>query len=140
MAESERFELSIQRSPYTRFPGVLLQPLGQLSMLDSQDIFYCRHNTRYYILCSFICQRKFLINKNSRTQKPPACLTRILQDGRPKTSCCRIDTPATGSFVLPFIIKPQEPPAFETLQESYQLFALRSVHQGHHPAPIRLTY
>ena len=31
MAESERFELSVQRSPYTRFPGVLLQPLGQLS-------------------------------------------------------------------------------------------------------------
>ena len=31
MAESERFELSVQCSPYTRFPGVLLQPLGQLS-------------------------------------------------------------------------------------------------------------
>ena len=31
LAESERFELSIQVSPYTRFPGVLLQPLGQLS-------------------------------------------------------------------------------------------------------------
>ena len=59
MAESERFELSIQRSPYTRFPGVLLQPLGQLSMLDSQDIFYCRHNIGYYILCLYICQRKF---------------------------------------------------------------------------------
>lgn len=33
MAESERFELSIQVSPYTRFPGVLLQPLGQLSTM-----------------------------------------------------------------------------------------------------------
>ena len=31
MAESERVELSVQCSPYTRFPGVLLQPLGQLS-------------------------------------------------------------------------------------------------------------
>ena len=40
MAESERFELSIQVSPYTRFPGVLLQPLGQLStMLYYQKLF-----------------------------------------------------------------------------------------------------
>lgn len=40
MAESERFELSIQRSPYTRFPGVLLQPLGQLStMLYQKKLF-----------------------------------------------------------------------------------------------------
>ena len=31
MAESERFELSVQFSPYTRFPVALLQPLGQLS-------------------------------------------------------------------------------------------------------------
>ena len=29
--EKRDFELSIQVSPYTRFPGVLLQPLGQLS-------------------------------------------------------------------------------------------------------------
>ena len=42
MAESERFELSIQRSPYTRFPGVLLQPLGQLStMLYQKKLFSC---------------------------------------------------------------------------------------------------
>ena len=33
MAESERFELSIQVFPYTHFPGVLLQPLGQLSTM-----------------------------------------------------------------------------------------------------------
>lgn len=40
MAESERFELSIQVSPYTRFPGVLLQPLGQLStMLYYKKLF-----------------------------------------------------------------------------------------------------
>ena len=40
MAESERFELSKQVSPYTRFPGVLLQPLGQLStMLYYQKLF-----------------------------------------------------------------------------------------------------
>ena len=40
MAESERFELSIQVSPYTRFPGVPLQPLGQLStMLYYQKLF-----------------------------------------------------------------------------------------------------
>ena len=30
-AESEGFEPSIQFDPYTHFPGVLLQPLGQLS-------------------------------------------------------------------------------------------------------------
>ena len=42
MAESERFELSIQVSPYTRFPGVLLQPLGQLStMLYQKKLFNC---------------------------------------------------------------------------------------------------
>ena len=38
MAESERFELSVQCSPYTRFPGVLLQPLGQLSKAERHTL------------------------------------------------------------------------------------------------------
>ena len=32
MAEREGFEPSIEVTPYTRFPGVLLKPLGHLSI------------------------------------------------------------------------------------------------------------
>ena len=65
MAESERFELSIQVSPYTRFPGVLLQPLGQLStLLEQQEIYSILLLTSNDINNSTImifCQENFYI-------------------------------------------------------------------------------
>ena len=37
MAEREGFEPSVRHSPYTRFPGVHLKPLGHLSGLLDND-------------------------------------------------------------------------------------------------------
>ena len=79
MAESERFELSIQRSPYTRFPGVLLQPLGQLStMLYQKKLFTFTSlislNNRIYYTRYFIrCQHFFLNLKPKRKQEQLPC-------------------------------------------------------------------
>ena len=69
MAESERFELSIQVSPYTRFPGVLLQPLGQLSTMLYQKSYSVLLPCRVIAACNDIyltipfvpCQQLFYL-------------------------------------------------------------------------------
>ena len=48
LAEREGFEPSIRRSPYTRFPGVRLQPLGHLSK-SSHKIAYRISNIKVFI-------------------------------------------------------------------------------------------
>ena len=41
MAERMRFELTVRVAPYTHFPGVLLQPLGHLSVCPYYICIYC---------------------------------------------------------------------------------------------------
>ena len=84
MAESERFELSIQRSPYTRFPGVLLQPLGQLSTMlylksylivtDEQSfrLPLSFSDKNYYTHIIHVCQHFFLKKIPKITKPAPA--------------------------------------------------------------------
>lgn len=87
MAESERFELSIQVSPYTRFPGVLLQPLGQLStMLYYKKLFSfvalprdCRLQRYISYHLKLILSTPFLFFHRKISAEPSAeilCITR----------------------------------------------------------------
>lgn len=85
MAESERFELSIQVSPYTRFPGVLLQPLGQLSTMLYQRSYsvvlprlsaIAACNNIYLTIPKCICQQLFYTFIKKSPQKKSAEIDR----------------------------------------------------------------